>query len=315
MVSSRTETTPGARGRPRPARGQRQASRHDASAGGAAGPASARGPAWASEATGPAWVAGTAGAAMTAAAGGRAGRGIRADRGTRTGSRIGSVRQPASSGTARAKQAVPPRTVPSRTVPSRTVPSRTVPPRTVPSRTRQGKGRGAVGLPRMPFVLLVLGLLGGGLICLLVINTTLGAASFRIAQLQDTNNSLSEQQQTLQLQIATDESQAEIARRAYDLGMRSQSQLSFLDLASGRIYQAGVRGPGLVEQPAPGARGKPGTTPRTGTGSKTGTAAGHARHVRHVRSGKRPGAGRPGARRTGARRTGTGGKSKTRRGR
>ncbi len=32
----------------------------------------------------------------------------------------------------------------------------------------------------MPFVLLVLVLLGGGLICLLVINTTLGATSFRV---------------------------------------------------------------------------------------------------------------------------------------
>ncbi len=47
---------------------------------------------------------------------------------------------------------------------------------------RAGYATGTVALPRMPFVLLVLVLLGGGLICLLVINTTLGATSFRISQ-------------------------------------------------------------------------------------------------------------------------------------
>jgi hypothetical protein len=98
----------------------------------------------------------------------------------------------------------------------------------------------------MPFVLLVLALLGGGLICLLVINTTLGATSFRITQLQSTNASLSEHDQALRQAIANSEAPGQIAQRAYALGMRSQSQLNYLDPANGRIYRVGARGPGTV---------------------------------------------------------------------
>jgi len=89
----------------------------------------------------------------------------------------------------------------------------------------------------MPFVLLVLGLLGGALVCLLVINTTLGATSFRISQLQSTGANLTQQEQNLQRQIATEEAPAEIAKRAYQLGMRPQSQLNFLDLGTHRYYR------------------------------------------------------------------------------
>ena len=98
----------------------------------------------------------------------------------------------------------------------------------------------------MPFVLLVLALLGGGLICLLVINTTLGASSFRITQLQSINASLSEQDQALQQANANSEAPGQIAQRAYALGMRWQSQLNYLDPANGRIYRVGARGPGTV---------------------------------------------------------------------
>jgi hypothetical protein len=89
----------------------------------------------------------------------------------------------------------------------------------------------------MPFVLLVLALLGGGLICLLVINTTLGATSFRISQLQSTSTTLATQEQTLQQQIAAEESPAQIARRAYQLGMRTEGDGNILDLRTHRVYK------------------------------------------------------------------------------
>jgi hypothetical protein len=89
----------------------------------------------------------------------------------------------------------------------------------------------------MPFVLLVLALLGGGLICLLVINTTLGATSFRISQLQSTGASLATQEQTLQQQIASERSPAQIAKRAYELGMRAETSNSILDLRTQRLYE------------------------------------------------------------------------------
>ncbi len=89
----------------------------------------------------------------------------------------------------------------------------------------------------MPFVLLVLVLLGGGLICLLVINTTLGATSFRISQLQRTGTTLATQEQALQQQIAAAQSPAQIAQRAYQLGMRAQDNGNILDLRTGRFYK------------------------------------------------------------------------------
>jgi len=87
----------------------------------------------------------------------------------------------------------------------------------------------------MRFALLVLVLLGGGLVCLLVINTTLGATSFRISQLQSSNADLQTQEQVLQQQIAAELSPALIARRAYQLGMRVEPNSKFLDLRTHRI--------------------------------------------------------------------------------
>jgi hypothetical protein len=87
----------------------------------------------------------------------------------------------------------------------------------------------------MPFVLLVLTLLGGSLICLLVINTTLGAASFRISQLQKTGAGLATQLQGVRQRVAAEQAPAEIAQRAYQLGMRTQTNVSILDLRSHQI--------------------------------------------------------------------------------
>jgi cell division septation protein DedD len=96
----------------------------------------------------------------------------------------------------------------------------------------------------MPFVLLVLTLLGGSLICLLVINTTLGAASFRISQLQKTGAGLATQLQGVRQRVAAERAPAEIAQRAYQLGMRTPTNVSVLDLRTDQIYvldgQSGV---------------------------------------------------------------------------
>lgn len=126
----------------------------------------------------------------------------------------------------------------------------------------------------MPFVLLVLALLGGGLICLLVINTTLGATSFRISRLQSTGAALATQAQNLQQQIAAEQSPAQIARRAYQLGMRVQVNGNILDLRTLRTYKLPGQpsatvslGAAATLSPAATATG----TGKTGT-AKTGTA-------------------------------------------
>jgi hypothetical protein len=86
------------------------------------------------------------------------------------------------------------------------------------------------GLPRMPFILLVLALLGGGLICLLVINTTLGATSFQIDHLQQEVNARMLQAQLLQ---------AQIAQEARNLGMRPERQPEWLNLRTHRLSAGG----------------------------------------------------------------------------
>jgi hypothetical protein len=131
----------------------------------------------------------------------------------------------------------------------------------------------------MPFVLLVLTLLGGSLICLLVINTTLGAASFRISQLQNTGAGLATQLQSVRQRVAAEQAPAEIAQRAYQLGMRTQANVSILDLRNHQIYvldgQNGVgvelgaspTAPTVASKPAAGTSAVASSTPTPATAS------------------------------------------------
>ncbi len=126
--------------------------------------------------------------------------------------------------------------------------ARTAPPRIAPVTVAGGPAAGAQAGQRTPFILLLLGLLAGGLVCLLVINTTLAAASFRISDLQKGNVQLAQQQQDLQQQVANEESPTTIEQRAYRLGMRPQSILNMVDLKTGRRYTrpAGAAGAAAV---------------------------------------------------------------------
>jgi cell division protein FtsB len=88
---------------------------------------------------------------------------------------------------------------------------------------------------RMPFFLLLCGLLGGAIVSVLVISTTLAAGSFEITRLQQSNDALARQRQQLQEQVAAAQSAQVIEQRAYQLGMRPVSVLRFLDLKTGEI--------------------------------------------------------------------------------
>ena len=87
----------------------------------------------------------------------------------------------------------------------------------------------------MPFVLLVCGLLGGALVSALVIRTTLAQGSVQITELQQQDSQLTQQRQEFIEQVAYDKSPPVISQRAYELGMRSQGLLRFLDLKDNRI--------------------------------------------------------------------------------
>ncbi len=177
---------------------------------------------------------------------------------------------------------------------------------------------GTATLPRMPFVLLVLALLGGGLICLLVINTTLGATSFRISQLQGTNASLATQEETLQQQIAAERSPAQIAKLACALGMRAQTNVNILDLGTHRFYRlpgqaggtgvastvvasTGVASTGVASTPVATGAGSIGCTGTSSTGTSSTGSPGTSRAGKSSThgSGAGTGTGRRGRRRAG----------------
>src|SRR6266536_6497445 len=141
-----------------------------------------------------------------------------------------------------------------RQAPRRAAP-RTVPPAgrvTAPRHTRPvTRPLARSRAPRMPFILLLVGLLGGALVSLLVISTTLAQGSFHITKLQEQNASLARQAQTLTNQVAQAGNPAVIAKEAEQLGMRPNPHLGFVDLKSGKIVvgkpsraQAAINVPG-----------------------------------------------------------------------
>jgi hypothetical protein len=116
-------------------------------------------------------------------------------------------------------------------------------------------------------VLLVLGLLGGGLVCLLVVNTTLAANSIDIIRLQQQNAAGTERVQELQQQIATERSATRIEGEARRLGLRPDPQLIFIDLRTKSIKaQPGLTAAELAGHPPAGnagpARSGPGRSGR-----------------------------------------------------
>ncbi len=94
--------------------------------------------------------------------------------------------------------------------------------------------------PRTPFVLLLVGLLGGAMISLLVISTTLAQGSFQVTNLQQQDATLARQEQALSQQVAEAQSPALIAAEATQLGMRPNPELTFIDPRTGKTVSGKV---------------------------------------------------------------------------
>ena len=165
-----------------------------------------------------------------------AGPGLASPAGTGAGARTGTrPAGPAQPGVRRPAASPPGRREPGRSLPA-----------VVPGGAQLPAAR---HVPRTRFILLVLGMLGGGLVCLLVINTTLAAASFRINALQRGNAALSQQEQTLQQQVSTEESPASLQRQALRLGLRTQPLLNVINLRTGHVYRQPATLPGIPNVP------------------------------------------------------------------
>jgi cell division protein FtsB len=97
---------------------------------------------------------------------------------------------------------------------------------------------------RMPFILLLVGLLGGALISLLVISTTLDEGSYDINNLTAQNNQLYKDEEALNEQVANLQNPAVIATEATHLGLRRQTDERFVNPSTGAIIVAPAVTPG-----------------------------------------------------------------------
>ncbi|MEU4152343.1 septum formation initiator family protein [Streptomyces sp. NPDC026659] len=129
-----------------------------------------------------------------------------------------------------------------------------------------GRARAA----RTPFVLLVVLLLGGGLLCLLMLNSALSEGSFKLDDLQKRTKNLTDEEQALQRDIDSYSSPDALQRRARELGMVPGGDPAFLgpdgsvkgvpSAAAGAAALSGPRAPEAMTS-APGASGGPSGSP------------------------------------------------------
>jgi hypothetical protein len=92
----------------------------------------------------------------------------------------------------------------------------------------------ATSARRLPFVLLVVGLLGAGLLVLLLLNTLSAQGAFEVAHLQHRSSQLTDREQALRSEVAQQQSAASLARRARLMGMVPAGTPTVTRLPDGR---------------------------------------------------------------------------------
>jgi cell division protein FtsB len=88
---------------------------------------------------------------------------------------------------------------------------------------------------RMPFVMLVSLVLLGGVIGLLLFNTSMQQASFAATALEEQANTLNARQQTLEMELEVLRDPQRVAEHAQDLGMVPAANPVFLRLSDGKV--------------------------------------------------------------------------------
>lgn len=96
--------------------------------------------------------------------------------------------------------------------------------------------------PRVPFVVLVVAVLGAGLVGLLLLNTSLERGAYQVTALRDQAAQATLRQQDLQMQVAALQDPQVLARKALALGMVQDGSPAFLSLRSGRLIGHSVAG-------------------------------------------------------------------------
>ena len=122
------------------------------------------------------------------------------------------------------------------------------------------------------FVAMIMGLLTLGMIVLLLLNTALNQGAFELQNLQQEQQKLSDQEQTLIQTVTEQQSPQVLARRAAALGMLPVTSPVFLRLKDGAIL--GVPLPAVKPKPRPPAPTTTTPTPTTTTTTATTTTTG-----------------------------------------
>ncbi|MDP3712652.1 MAG: hypothetical protein Q8R60_09230, partial [Mycobacteriales bacterium] len=138
---------------------------------------------------------------------------------------------------------------------------------------------------RMPFVAVVVALLGTGLLGLLALNTVLAEGAFRLHSLEAEARDLATREQVLQRQVELLRAPGSLAQRAKDLGMVPGGPPVSLRLSDGAVLGTPVAGvappppapPAPVAtaaaQPAARASGAPATGSTTWTAPRKASPA------------------------------------------
>lgn len=134
-------------------------------------------------------------------------------------------------------------------------------------RLRLVAGHGVVAR-RMPFVVLVIALLGVGLVVLLLLNTVAAQQAFSIHRLQQREGGLTDREQQLARSVADLEAPGALAGRARALGMVPAPGPAFLRLPDGKIL--GVPQPAATPSAEPAARppARPSAGPSAGPSAR-----------------------------------------------
>ncbi|MFE3764947.1 hypothetical protein ACFXPI_24675 [Streptomyces sp. NPDC059104] len=126
---------------------------------------------------------------------------------------------------------------------------------------------------RMPFVLLVVALLGGGLISLLLLNSALNQGSFQLTRLKKETTALTDEQQALQRDVDGYSAPDALQRRAHELGLVPGGSPVFIG-SDGKVAGAPTPAeappapspPASSPSPAPAASGASPGAPAPATG-------------------------------------------------
>jgi cell division protein FtsB len=100
--------------------------------------------------------------------------------------------------------------------------------------------RGRTTAPTMPFVMLVTLVLVGGVVSLLLFNTSMQQASFAASALEEQATTLTAREQTLQMELEDLRNPQRVAEQAQQMGMVLPAASGFLNLSDGSVVDGGA---------------------------------------------------------------------------